>query len=53
MLICLHVVLCSQGNALYWACISGDVSRVSELLTRGADINYRDPDNNVSDSIVG
>ena len=42
-------MLYSQNEELYHACNAGNVSRVSELLTRGAHINYHDPDHgNVS-----
>ena len=41
-------MLYSQNKELYWACNDGDVSRVSELLSRGAHVNYRDPSTNVS-----
>ena len=46
---CLHyVVLYSQNKELYRACEDGDVSRVSELLTRGAHVNYHESVFNVS-----
>ena len=42
-------MLYSQNRELFEACIDGNVSRVSELLTRGAHVNYRQPDrSNVS-----
>ena len=34
-------MLYSQNEELYRACYDGNVSRVSELLTRGAHVNYR------------
>ena len=41
---CLHyVVLYSQNEALYSACHDGNVSKVSELLSRGAHVNYHNP----------
>ena len=36
-------MLCSQNKDLYQACSRGDVTRVKELLSRGADPNYHDP----------
>ena len=41
-------MLYSQNKALYSACSDGKVSEVSELLSRGAHVNYSDPDNKVS-----
>ena len=41
---CLHyVVLYSQNEALFSACEDGNVSEVSELLSRGAHVNHHDP----------
>ena len=37
------VMLCSQDQELIDACSGGKVTRVSELLSLGADINYHDP----------
>ena len=49
ILYCLHyVVLYSQNVELYEACSDGNVSRVSELLTRGAHVNYSQPGFKVS-----
>ena len=36
-------MLYSQNEALYWACRDGKVSEVSELLSRGAHVNYHNP----------
>ena len=41
-------MLYSQNKELYQACRDGNVSRVSELLSRGAHVNYRRPGSNVS-----
>ena len=41
-------MLYSQNRDLFEACIDGNVSRVSELLTRGAHVNYRLSGPNVS-----
>ena len=41
-------MLYSQNKELFKACTDGNVSRVSELLTRGAHVNYRQPDTDVS-----
>ena len=38
-------MLYSQNRELYVACYDGDVSRVSELIARGAQVNYHHPDN--------
>ena len=53
-LILLHyVVLYSQNVKLCDACEDGDVSRVSELISKGAQVNYHNPDDdNVSTIIV-
>ena len=37
------VMLCSQNEDLYKACQRGDVTRVKELLSRGAYLNYHNP----------
>ena len=37
-------MLYSQNKELFDACRDGNVSRVSELLTRGAHVNYCNPD---------
>ena len=37
-------MLYSQNEALYSACWDGNVSEVSELLSRGAHVNYVNPD---------
>ena len=37
-------MLYSQNEALYSACLHDNVSEVSELLSRGAHVNYSDPD---------
>ena len=36
----IYVVLYSQNEALWSACRDSNVSKVSKLLLRGADINY-------------
>ena len=41
-------MLCSQNQELRDACEDGDITRVYELLTLGADINYHDPRDEVS-----
>ena len=44
-----YVVLYSQNKELYEACRNGDVSRVGELIAKGAHVNYHRPDcSNVS-----
>ena len=45
-------MLYSQNKELYRACGVGNVSRVSELIAEGADINHRDPDTIGNVSIV-
>ena len=37
-------MLYSQNRRLYDACSAGNVSRVSELLAKGAHVNYHCPD---------
>ena len=37
-------MLYSQNKELWSACRDGDVSRVSELLEKGAQVNYHHPD---------
>ena len=44
-------MLYSQNEALCSACYNGNVSEVSELLSRGAHVNYSDHDS-VKVSIV-
>ena len=34
----------SQNKELYCACRVGDVSKAKELLARGAQVNYHNPD---------
>ena len=34
----------SQNKELYWASHDGNVSKVKELLDRGAHVNYHNPD---------
>ena len=41
-------MLYSQNEELYRACEDGNVSRVSELLEKGAHVNYHHPGTNVS-----
>ena len=41
-------MLYSQDENLFKACFIGNVSRVGELLTRGAHVNYRQPGTYVS-----
>ena len=43
-------MLYSQNRKLWSACRVGNVSRVSELISKGAQVNYHHPDeyNNVS-----
>ena len=41
-------MLYSQNEKLYRACDDGNVSRVSELIAEGANINCRDPHTSVS-----
>ena len=44
-----YVVLYSQNKELYRACDDGNVSRVSDLITKRAQVNYHHPDqSNVS-----
>ena len=37
-------MLYSQNEALYSACEDGTVGKVSELISRGAHVNYHYPD---------
>ena len=37
-------MLYSQNKELYRACNDGNVSKVSELISKGAQVNYHHPD---------
>ena len=54
IIVCLHyVVLYSQNKELYHACSDGNVSKVSELISKGAQVNYHNPDNVNVSSVSG
>ena len=44
LLLLLYSVFYLQNHALYWACHYGDVVRAQELLSLGANVNYRNND---------